>query len=600
MIVMLAMFTILGCANRGQGPQGGPKDLIPPKYQRSIPEQEALNVTTSNVEIFFDEIVLVESSYEKVIISPPQKTAPVIKALGKKVKVSLRDSLMPNTTYTIDFTDAIVDNNERNKLDGFTFCFSTGEYIDSLKISGYVVDAETLNPIPGIMVGVHSNLEDSAFTTLPFNRITKTNSRGQFTINNLAGGTYKVFALSDVGSNYLFDIPSEQIAFNDSLFSPQCEVTFSYDTLYTNLIDSVTGDTLQRNVIDSIVVHKAYAFSPDSVILQAFTEKTHLQNLLKAERPEKFKVCTYYNIGCDSLPTLRPLNVDDSVFTNLVQINETVDTLIYWFSDSLLWKQDTLQCELTYRKTINDTLRWQIDTLNIIYRAPKGKKSVAENDIKLFKHNGSGKFDVYNPLKLTFIEPVFIDDTVHYQLQQQVDTVWKDIAAKFEKVDSIGLNYRVSYNWKPETKYRLTLDSALFRSFTDKVTKEEKIDITIKSLEEYSTFIVNILQYNGNERLQLLNEKDEVVKEISATDKKVKFEYITPGVYYLRMFRDEDGDGKWTPGKYSEHRHAEQVYYFPYKVELRAFWDVEEDWDIMEFPLLQQKPTELIKTEKKK
>ena len=130
--------------------------------------------------------------------------------------------------------------------------------------------------------------------------------------------------------------------------------------------------------------------------------------------------------------------------------------------------------------------------------------------------------------------------------------------------------------------------------------KEEKIDITIKSLEEYSTFIVNILQYNGNERLQLLNEKDEVVKEISATDKKVKFEYITPGVYYLRMFRDEDGDGKWTPGNYSEHRHAEQVYYFPYKVELRAFWDVEEDWDIMEFPLLQQKPMELIKTEKKK
>ena len=126
------------------------------------------------------------------------------------------------------------------------------------------------------------------------------------------------------------------------------------------------------------------------------------------------------------------------------------------------------------------------------------------------------------------------------------------------------------------------------------------MDFTIKSLEEYSTFIVELKQYTGKERLQLLNDKDLVVKELPANEKKIKFEYIAPGVYYLRMYIDEDGDGKWSTGKYADHRQAEQVYYFPYSVELRAFWDVEEEWDIMEFPLLQQKPTELINTKDKK
>ena len=599
-ILSVSLFTIFGCANRGQGPQGGPKDLIPPKYLKSIPEQEALNVTTPTVELFFDEIVLVESSFEKVIISPPQKTAPTIKALGKKVKVQLRDSLLPNTTYTIDFTDAIVDNNERNKLEDFTFCFATGDHIDSLKISGFVVDAQNLNPVPGILVGVHSNLDDTAFTKIPFNRITKTNSRGEFTISNIAEGTYKIFALSDIGSNYFFDIPTEQIGFIDSLFIPQCSVSIHYDTLFTNKLDSVTGDTIERNVIDTIIPHIVHNFTPDSVLLQVFTEKNHIQNLLKSERPERHKVATYYNISCDTLPILRPLDVPDSIFNNIMQINETKDTIVYWFSDSLLIQRDTLQCELTYRKTINDTLRWQTDTLNFIYRAPRGKQTTEKPEERLFKHNASSSFDVYKPLQLTFIEPVHINDTVHYQLQHQVDTIWEDLNSQLVKIDSIGLRYQIEYKWKPETRYRLMTDSALFVSFSGKVTKAEKMDFTIKSLEEYSTFIVELKQHTGKERLQLLNDKDIVVKELPANEKKIKFEYIAPGVYYLRMYIDEDGDGKWSTGKYADHRQAEQVYYFPYSVELRAFWDVEEEWDIMEFPLLQQKPTELINTKDKK
>ena len=216
-IIAFCILTILGCASRGSGPQGGPKDTTPPKLLKCNPENGATNVSTNKIQLTFDEIVLVQSTFEKVVISPPQTNIPTIKASGHKVNVNLQDSLRSNTTYTIDFTNSIIDNNERNELNGFTFSFATGDFIDTLRLSGTIIDSETLNPIPNLIVGIHSNLNDTAFTSIPFERITKTNNEGKFTINNIREGQYHVFAISDIGSNYYFDIPTEQIAFDDSV-----------------------------------------------------------------------------------------------------------------------------------------------------------------------------------------------------------------------------------------------------------------------------------------------------------------------------------------------------------------------------------------------
>ena len=159
-LIAFCVFTILGCASRGNGPQGGPKDTTPPKLLKCTPENGATNVSTNKIQLTFDEIVLVQSTFEKVIISPPQTNIPIIKTSGHKVNVNLQDSLKSNTTYTIDFTNSIIDNNERNELDGFTFSFATGDFIDTLKLSGTIIDSETLNPIPNLIVGIHSNLND--------------------------------------------------------------------------------------------------------------------------------------------------------------------------------------------------------------------------------------------------------------------------------------------------------------------------------------------------------------------------------------------------------------------------------------------------------
>ncbi|RKV89939.1 MAG: hypothetical protein D8B59_01905, partial [Bacteroidetes bacterium] len=144
--VVVSYFVVIACANRGAGPQGGPKDITPPHPIKSTPKLNALNYKKNRIEIIFDEIVQVEKAFDNVIVSPPQKQMPVVKALGKRIVVDLKDTIQENTTYTVFFGDAIVDNNEHNPLPNYTFSFSTGNTIDSLQMSGTLINASDLNP----------------------------------------------------------------------------------------------------------------------------------------------------------------------------------------------------------------------------------------------------------------------------------------------------------------------------------------------------------------------------------------------------------------------------------------------------------------------
>ena len=608
-LITFCIITILGCANRGSGPQGGPKDITPPMLLKCNPENGATNVSTNKIQLTFDEIVLVQSTFEKVIISPPQTQMAIIKASGHKVNVELQDTLKPSTTYTIDFTTSIADNNERNELDGFTFSFATGDFIDTLKVSGTIVDAETLNPISNLIVGIHSNLSDTAFTSIPFDRITKTNKEGKFTISNIKEGEYHVFALSDIGSNYYFDIPTERIAYSDSIYKPTCVTEIKYDTIFHyELIDSVANivDSTQR-IIDSVITNPSYIYTPNDVVLFAFLEKNNRQFLVKTDRKERHKLTMEFGNRCDTLPILRPLNVEDSLLTYILQESKNKDTLTYWLTDTLLWQQDSLQIEAKYQKR-DDSIYWQTDTILFVYRAPKVNKNRSkkkEEDKKPQYHrvttNASSSFDVYVPLFIRFDAPTSIsfNDSIGYHLQEKVDTNWVDLEANIIQCDSIGLEYKIIYDWKPSTNYRLLVDSAFFSSFVGQVNNKEEFNFSTKSLEEYAVLIFELTQFSGKEVIQILNSEDKVVKQQVAEEAKVRFEYMQPGIYFARLFIDNNGDGEWNTGDYRKKRQAEKVYYYPYEIELRAFWDVEEVWDIYELPILEQKPKELIKIVKK-
>ena len=258
-------------------PDGGPYDETPPKFVRATPEPNATNNKRKKISIEFDEYIKLDKASEKVIISPPQNEAPEVKVSGHRVLVEFFDTLRENTTYTIDFGDAIVDNNEDNPLGNFAYAFSTGEHIDTMEVSGTVLSADNLEPVKGIQVGLHKNLEDSAFVKLPFDRISRTDSRGHFTIRGVAPGKYRIYALMDGNQNYLFDSKTEAVAFLDSLVVPDMRPDVRQDTVW-NELDTLAYDTIYE-------VHYT-RFLPDNLILRSFKEENPMQYLVKSEREQ--------------------------------------------------------------------------------------------------------------------------------------------------------------------------------------------------------------------------------------------------------------------------------------------------------------------------
>lgn len=182
---VLACLLLSSCAKMGQ-PDGGWYDETPPRIISSSPADKSTGVKTRKISILFDEYIQVDNPTEKVVISPPQIETPEIKGAGKKIVVEMKDQLKPNTTYTVDFSDAISDNNENNPLGNYTYTFSTGGHIDTLEVAGYVLNAENLEPVKGILVGLYSNLTDTIFTREPMQRVSRTDSRGKFIIKGIA------------------------------------------------------------------------------------------------------------------------------------------------------------------------------------------------------------------------------------------------------------------------------------------------------------------------------------------------------------------------------------------------------------------------------
>jgi len=591
-------FLFPSCASIGN-PNGGRIDTIPPVFIRSKPDPDAVNFNGNKIVLFFNEYITIDKPTEKVIITPPQSRMPVIQAFGKKITIELKDTLIHNTTYTFDFTNGIVDNNEKNALEGFSYAFSTGDVVDSLIVSGRLLNAENLEPMPNIMVGLHSNLADSAFTTLPFLRTSMTNDRGQFWIRNVTPGTYRLFALNDQNRNFKFDQAQEDIAFCDSLITP-------------GFVPAIRMDTIRRDslTIDTIKAVPYNRFIPDDVILYLFKEPKERQYLSKFERPTDptdRQLIFHFNFTQGLPPTLRlvkdSLRDDTSAGWFIPEYSADQKSITYWITDSLVYKQDTIWVEANYLMSdsvnnlvpVRDTLRFVSGNRKTKKNNRKEKGLVAKTDFLKIDCSAKSMMDVFDTLKVTFSEPVVDFDFDKIQIQQKVDTLWAE--KKFPIVRDT-LNPRVFYvehEWPYAHEYRIKIDSAAIFSIYGKWNDSLQTQFKFNSEKEYGNLYVHIIGGEGPGFGELLDNSDRVVRRSPLADGEVDFEDMKPGSYYMRYIEDRNGNGKWDPGNYAEKRQPERVYYFPMALTIAKYGSIEQDWDIKKIPVEKQKPLDITK-----
>ena len=606
---MLAIITY-SCASMGT-PDGGPYDEMPPKFVGSSPQLRAVNVKSQKFELEFDEFIKLEKASEKVIISPPQMEQPEIKVVGKKVVGEFFDSLKDSTTYTIDFSDAIVDNNEGNPMGHFTYSFSTGAAIDTMEVAGTVLNAANLEPIKGIQVGLHKNLNDSALVKLPFDRVSRTDSRGHFSIRGVAPGKYRIYALMDGNQNYLFDSKTEMIAYSDSIIVPSMTPATRQDTVWK--------DTL---TIDTIKTVGYTRFLPDDIILRAFKEENTRQYFVKSQRDKENHFILKFSAKADTLPTLTGLNFD-AKDAFVIEPNEGYDSICYWVKDSLVYLMDTLQIKMDYLYT--DSLEQLVPKTDTIYLANKltreqreklAQKEAEEKEKERKKKEKKGEkiepepfpflkmnvdapssMDVNKNILLTFEEPVAHIDTSAIHMSVKVDSLWEETPFIFRADSVIPRQYEILAEWEPEKEYQLKIDSAgivgLYGLHINKVEQTLKV----KKLDEYGTLLLNIKGADPHAIVELLDSSEKVLRQQSVTPEgTADFYYLAPNAkYYVRLFNDRNGNKVWDTGKFEEGIQPEEVYYLPKVWEMKANFEFEETWDIHGTPVDKQKLDEIKK-----
>ncbi len=592
-IIMCAAASLLlgACASMGT-PEGGPRDETPPRMVRATPAPGATDVDARHIAIDFDEYITLQDAFTNVVVSPTSEATPRVSAAGRRVNVQFTDSLLPNTTYTIDFADAIRDNNEGNALEGFTYTFSTGPTLDSLRISGMVLDSRTLEPQQGVLVGVHTSDADTAFSRVRLERVARTDDRGRFTLRGLAPGRYRLFSLQDLNGDMRWDNPEERIAFLDEWIVPTAQPAVVSDTIYNAL-------TL---AVDSVVERATTRFLPNDILLSSFSLGYRPQYLRKSMRPDSTRVELVWNAPQDSLPDIRLLSASERKLSDwsIPEVRLGNDSVALWVRDPQLLRSDTIRLQVRYMSNVKrGEFKLTTDTLTLVYKRPKVKPTSkgAKPQVSLAEIKGSEATHEYpQPYTVTFGAPL---DTIYadrVRLLQKVDTTYVTLPARpgplLVRADTLNpRQYRLDGPWEYGAEYRLQFDTLAVRDIYGHYNKPVNLDFKVRAADEYGTLGFTLSGLGGSPAfVELLNSSDVVQRTEPVVDGAVSFTYLLPGTYYARVVFDANGNGLYDTGDYDTRLQPEAVAYYPRKITLRKNWDQNLTWDASATPVDLQKP----------
>ncbi|HNW99252.1 MAG TPA: Ig-like domain-containing protein [Bacteroidales bacterium] len=548
--LIIAWLFAASCANIVT-PSGGPRDVTPPMVVNSDPKMNTKNFEGKTVKISFNEFVQLNDIAKNVIISPFTEETPDIKIRGKSVVVEFNDSLKSNTTYSVGFGNAIADITEKNILSNYRFVFSTGQNIDTLVIKGVVKNAFTQIPESDVFVMLYTQYEDSVPLKKTPYYLAKTEADGSFYFSSVHDNSFKIFALKDVNSDYLFDQPNEKIAFLDTLIKPE-------------VIDTTK---------DSISQYKNTVFN-----LNLFEEAPSVQRLLKASAIMYGKINLIFRKPLENY-SLNEIIKKGSGYK--VESNKTKDTLTLWMNNP---EDDSLIIEVIDNKTI-------LDTAEIGLMKKKTKTSGRGGGI-LPLHlkpnvSGNSSFDYYKPITIEFSNPIVKHDFNKIIFtENNKDTITPVIffdSSNISTSDIILRKIKIDYKWKEGTNYSLFIPPATFRDMFDLPNDTLKINFKTTENRDYGNIILQIHPKNINDHLliQVVNEKDVAMDEKSIVGEgTIKFNFLKPGNYKIKVIVDTNNNGKWDTGNYLEKIQPEKVYYNPNSIQVKANWDMELEWNV--------------------
>lgn len=590
---------LVGCASIGN-PSGGPRDEDPPRFVRSDPPRGAVGVPVdlSRANLTFNEIVMLKDAFQNVVVSPAGKEVPRVSASGRRVSVEFTDSLLPNTTYTIDFGNAIADNNEGNVLRNFRTSFSTGPTLDSLRLSGMVLGAKDLEPQQGMLVGLYETAgADSLFFSRPFDRYARTDDYGRFLIGGLRPGEYRLFAVKDLDADRHYANPEEDVAFTSVTLSPRAERIMTTDTIRD----------LRTGLFDTVVTRQRTLYLPNDILMRSFNSELKRQYLVSHERVDSTRVRLIFNSRTHRLPRLAFPGFPDA--DPVLEKSRHNDTLVYWLPPALM-RTDSLKMALTWMKPDSvGNLVEGTDTLMFITerpRAPKKKKKKTEDSDSVrvrvpqkflgLSSLSGGQQDVFAPFRVQFSAPPATVDTLAFRLLEKVDTLMVPVKSpwRLERNDTLNPRlYKVTFPWKFGTTYRLEADTLAARDIYGDPTAPFQTEFRVKEEEEYTSLKLTLqgLDPGVAAFVDILSRNDEPVATAPVRNGSVTFPYLSPGKYYARVTLDRNGNGAFDTGDVAKGEQPDEAYYYPKRLNLRKMWDEEETWDVFATAIDLQKPT---------
>ncbi|MDY0103716.1 MAG: Ig-like domain-containing protein [Lentimicrobium sp.] len=596
-ILTAGFFLLSSCAVQ-EAPSGGPKDTTPPEVLKSVPANNSINFEDNRITLTFSEFVTLKEINNQLVVSPPVKETPEFILRGKNLTMKFMEPLRENSTYNFFFGDAIVDITEANPLSNYNFSLSTGPVLDSLSIKGILTDAFNLKPVEGAFVMLYDTIYDSVpYLQRPY-YLAKTNKNGEFILNNLRDSKYMMFALTDINSNYLYDLPSEKIAFSDSLITPQYFGAQSKDALPSDTsADSISleadstkatlhfikNDSLKTDVMDSLTINK----TPDSLSGKEIEMKKNsipsysLYHFLETDTTQQLQKGTVLRNNVISLVFRQPLK--SFTFTPIkplyegnwaiTSFNRNLDSLTIWVKNPL---SDSLVVEVADMGIVLDTLYL---ALVAQVKENRGKDQVAK-PIALGMRSGikGSKIRPDRDLVITFEDP--IAEFRPQELILYADTL--PVSTKIFFQDSLQLKLHVNYPWKEGIKYRFEIPDSTFTSIFGNRNDSTTYKFTPFTEEETGQIKLTIIPHEeGQYIIQLLDEKEVIIQENLITKESIlTYNYLPAKKYIFKAIRDLNANEKWDTGQYLQKQQPEPVYYFSTVIELRSNWTIEEEWII--------------------